>query len=78
MPVTCRAPRRAAYRRARTDAGLPGAVANGASIKRRRACTRPDPCACVQLYRTPENPTVETDSVAGHIGFEVRRETGKE
>jgi len=24
------------------------------------------------------NPTAETDSVAGHIGFEVRRETGKE
>jgi phosphoribosyl-dephospho-CoA transferase len=27
---------------------------------------------CVQQYRTPENPTVETDSVAGHIGFELR------
>jgi hypothetical protein len=32
-------------------------------------------CAAVP---TLENPTVETDSVAGHIGFEVRRETGKE
>ena len=28
----------------------------------------------LELYRTPENPTVETDSVAGHIGFELRCE----
>jgi hypothetical protein len=26
----------------------------------------------VQQYRTLENPIVETDSVAGHIGFELR------
>jgi hypothetical protein len=30
-----------------------------------------DPCPCMQQYRTPENPTVETDSVAAvRLGIE--------
>jgi hypothetical protein len=38
------------------------------------ACSRPDPLRLCAAVPTLENPTVETDSVAGHIGFELRCE----